>query len=83
MWCRALAAEREHSEVTAWTPDGAAEEMRTPIEHDRVLCQRIGWVSVDRCRDCLYLRRLVLDTDMSGYVVCSTSADIDDADFAW
>ena len=60
------------------TPSGAtvhqASERHIPIEGNRVACQRMGTVELDRCRECVYLLRLELErTSPTGLVVCADS----------
>jgi len=51
-----------------------ASERPIPIEGNRVACQRMGTVELDRCRECLYLLRLELvGTLAKGHVVCADS----------
>lgn len=68
--------------MTYWMQDTGAGERRTRVRCGRVTCLRLGEVGLDRCRECVYLKRLELD-DTSGFVVCAKSVATDDADFAW
>ena len=51
-----------------------ASERHIPVRGNRVACQRMGTVELDRCRECVYLLRLELDeTSPTGHVVCADS----------
>lgn len=51
-----------------------AGERRIPLEGNRVACQLMGTVELDRCRECVYLLRLELaGTPATGHVVCAGS----------
>ena len=51
---------------------------------NRVACWRIGWVDIDRCRECPYLLRLDVAGDpASGYLVCADSYHEAEVDIVW
>ena len=63
------------------------DELQINVTGGQVACPRVGAVSLDRCRECLYLLRFgATDPDRPGvaYVVC-TAVDVqsDPSDMAW
>jgi hypothetical protein len=59
-------------------------ERRMRVVGNRVACQRIGTVELDRCRECPYLLRLeIAGTPPVGHVVCADSYLEAEFDFAW
>jgi hypothetical protein len=69
--------------VVAAEPSGT-QERRCRVIGDRVACWRIGFVDLDRCRECLYLLRLeVVGTPASGDVVCADSNPEAEIALAW
>ena len=61
-------------------------ELQIRIVDDWVDCPRVGWVDIDRCRECAYLLRLEdavqVETPKSR-VVCSAAAVPIDPESAW
>jgi hypothetical protein len=58
-------------------------QRRLRVCGDRVECWRIGWVDLDRCRECLYLERLEIESPASRHVVCADGNRHAEPDFAW
>lgn len=61
-------------------------QRRTRVEGDRVACWRIGSVDLDRCRECVYLLRLVrfgARGSSATDVVCADVGYDAGADLAW
>lgn len=56
-----------------WTAGAAPPaERRIPLVGNRVACPRIGWVEIDRCRECVYLVRVEIEGRATPQtVVCS------------
>ena len=85
-WIRQRVAESEE----VWTmtlfaaSGGEVRERRIRVEGNRVACQRVGTVELERCRECLYLLRLqIAGTPPAGHVVCAASYLEEEFDFAW
>ena len=60
-----------------------AQERHIPVEGDRVACQRMGSVMLDRCRECVYLLRIEFAGTRSAEGVVCAGSHVDAELDAW
>lgn len=58
-------------------------EVHYSVVADRVTCDRLGNVAVDRCVECLYLLRLERSAGRLTNVVCAAEDWEPEFDFSW
>jgi hypothetical protein len=65
------------------TSEVHASDVRYPVLADRVTCDRLGNVAVDRCVECLYLLRLERSAGRLTKVVCAAEDWEPEFGFSW